>query len=99
MTTGSYQVCWQSFINNTGLESGGVIYFQDGNDDISWRLCLGMKSLDCRSSNGSASDERDSYLVFRFHGVLSDLLMFFSDFVIAASRWDYTWKGRRQIWP
>jgi hypothetical protein len=60
MTAGSRNVCWHRFIDNSGLESGSVVYFQNGNDNISWRLGLSMKPLNGRSPDGSASDERDS---------------------------------------
>jgi hypothetical protein len=59
-------------ICDAGLERGSVIYFQNGNYEIRRRLHLGMKSLDSCSADSYAYDERKSYLVFRFHGVLPE---------------------------
>ena len=60
MTAGSRHFsCGRTrFIDDAGLVSVSVVYFQNGNDDVGRRLSLGVKSLDRRSSDGSTSDKR-----------------------------------------
>ena len=67
-SAGSRNVRWVQFSDGS-FESGSVIYFQDGNHNISRRLALGMKSLDGRTADGNAGDERGSELVIRNDGV------------------------------
>ena len=59
MTAGNLHFCCGRvcFIDNAGLESGSVVYFQNGNDNISWRFSLGMKTLDGRGSNRDTCEQ------------------------------------------
>src|ERR1039457_1543858 len=66
LTAGSLKVFWLRFIANAGLKSGSVVYFQNGNDNISWRLGLGMESLDGSSSMAAPATSAIAPLYFFF---------------------------------
>jgi hypothetical protein len=44
------------FVENAGLESGFVVYFQNGDYNINWWLGLGMKPLNHRRTNSDARE-------------------------------------------
>ena len=64
----SVSQCCRSLIDDLSLKSGRIIYFPKGHDDISWRLHLGMNTLDSCSSNGGASGSAIAILYFVFMG-------------------------------